>query len=115
MSDPSASSAAGGNSTSDLANVLADAMTYILSEEENVSVSAITLDSLLQDYLNSIQSGQTTSVVDAEGNTLYNRPSRYDQLTALQNSINNAVTAIQNAGNDPAKLAALGLNPTTST
>jgi hypothetical protein len=111
VSDPSTSGLAAGNTTNNLAQVLADAMTYILSQEENNSIAAITMDSLLNDYLNSIMSSGTTSVVDPEGNTLYNRPSTYDQLTALQNSINTAVTAIQNAGTDPAKLAALGLSP----
>jgi hypothetical protein len=112
MSDPSASGLASSNATRDLSKILADAMNFVRSVEENNSISAITLDSLLNDYINSLKTGQTTTVVDDQGNTLYNRPSRYDQLTALQTSLNNAVSAIQAAGTDPAKLAALGMNPT---
>jgi hypothetical protein len=119
MTAPSSSGVTAGNNSDDLLGTLADAMTFVKSIEENNSISALTLDSLLQSYINSLQGtppGSATAnvastVVDPEGNTLYTKPTRYDQLTALQNSIDTACTAIQKAGTDPAKLAALGLNP----
>ncbi len=104
MSTPS------GNASSGLSNTLADAMNFVRSIEETKSIQALTLDALLKQQIAALQSSGTTAIVDPEGNTVYNRPSRYDQLSALQASINAAVKAIQAAGTDSAKLAALGLS-----
>lgn len=93
----------------DIRSVLADAFTFVRSEESNQAISALTLDHLIQDFINSIKQSATTTIIDGQGNSVGSRISKFDQLTALLNNMQNAVQSIQQAGDDPAKLAALGL------
>jgi hypothetical protein len=93
----------------DIRSVLADAFTFVRSVESNKALAALTLDHLIQDYIDSIKQGSTTAIIDGQGNSVGSRISRFDQLSNLLTDMQNAVQSIQQAGDDPAKLQALGL------
>lgn len=93
----------------DIRSTLADGFTFVRSIASNQSLAGLTLDHLLQDYIDSIKKGATTTIIDGQGQSVGSRASRYDQLSDLLTNMQNAVQAMQNAGDDPAKLEALGL------
>lgn len=95
----------------DARNILYDAISFVRSTEENKVISGLTLDALLQPFINSLQSSIPTAIVDSKGESVGNRISKYDSLTAIKTNIDNLVKAIQKAGTDPTKLEALGLAP----
>jgi len=93
----------------DIRSILYAGYSFVRSIEENKAIASITMDHLIQDYITSIKQGEVRDITDAQGNTVNQRTSRYDQLSDLLTSFNNAIQAIQDAGDDPGKLAALGI------
>lgn len=93
----------------DIRSTLADGFTLVRSIESNKALAALTLDHLIQNYIDSIKQGVTTTILDGQGQSVGSRVSRYDQLSDLLTNMQNAVQAIKNAGDDPGKLGALGL------
>jgi len=93
----------------DLRDVLHSAYTFIRSVESNKSAAALTLDHVIQEQITFLQKGATQPIVDSRGESQGTRTSRFDQLTELQNNLDAAVKAIQDAGDDAGKLAALGI------
>ena len=94
---------------SDLRQVLHSAYTFVRSIEANKAAAAITLDHLVQEQIIALKQGEVRQITDAKGDTVGNRISRWDALDALDRQIDQAVQAIQNAGNDPDKLEAIGI------
>lgn len=99
----------------DIRSVLHSAYTFVRSIEENKSIASLTLDHLIQAQIDSLQKGSTTTINDGQGQSVGSRPSRFDQLDALLTSVNNAIQVINQAGDDPAKLDALGIFEADST
>lgn len=95
---------------SDLRQTLHSAFTFVRSIETNKATASLTMDHLVQEQINSLKKGETRSISDARGENLGNRLSRWDQLDALEKRIAQAVQAIKAAGNDPDKLASLGID-----
>ncbi len=94
---------------SDIRTILADGFTFVRSIESNRAIASLTFDHLIQGYIDSIKTGVTTTIIDGQGQGVGQKASRYDQLSTLLSTMQNAVQSIQQAGNDPAKLSALGL------
>lgn len=95
----------------DVRRVLHSAYSFVRSVESNKAISALTLDHMIQAQINRLKKGTTTDILDAAGESLGDRPSRWDQLDALEQEVQSVVNAIEQAGSDPAKLSALGLEP----
>ena len=100
---------------SDLRTVLHSAYTFIRSVEVNKATAALTLDHMIQDQINRLQSQTNRAILGSKGENLGDRISYIDTLDALQKQMQDIVTAIQNAGNDPDKLTQLGLDPDDQT
>lgn len=96
---------------SDLRTVIHSAYTFIRSVEVNKATAALTLDHLIQEQINRLQSQTNRAILGSKGESLGDRISYLDSLDALQKQMQDAVTAINNAGSDPEKLAELGLDP----
>lgn len=99
------------NTSNNVRQILHDTYSFIRSQEANQATASITLDHLIENAINSLKSGSTIQITDSNGNNTGVKASRYDQLTDLASSLNLLVQALQNAGNDSQKLAALGLLP----
>jgi hypothetical protein len=93
----------------DIRTVLHSAFSFVRGTEVNKATAALTLDHLIQEQIKTLKRGETISVLDGQGSTIDHRPSRWDQLDALEHDLDQAVAAIQAAGDDQAKLAALGI------
>lgn len=89
--------------------ILSSAYSYVRSQETNQSTSAITLDHLIQSRIDSIKKGAVTQITNSQGDSIGDKPSRYDVLANIQSSMDLLAKALENAGNDPDKLAVLGL------
>lgn len=97
---------------SDLRGVLHSAYTFVRSIEVNKATASLTLDHLIQAQITRLKSGSTSSILDSKGDSLGNRVSYLDELDTLEKSLADAVKAVQDAGNDSEKLAALGIEST---
>jgi hypothetical protein len=90
---------------------LHSAYTAIRAAETNKSLSPMTLDHLLQEKIDSIQGGDTRSMIDYTGKALsVGKQSKLDILDSIDVTIDAIVAAIQQAGSDPTKLRALGFS-----
>jgi hypothetical protein len=98
---------------SSLTEILANTMSFVRSQEANQALGAITLDTALQQQIAQLQSTQSQSV-SSPSTATPTPPTQLDTLLQLQQQFDSAVQAISNAGNDPAKLAALGLTPAST-
>lgn len=96
---------------SSIEELVQSAYSFIRSQESNKSIAALTLDHLLQRHIDTIQGGSTRVLLDATGRVAGVRISRLDQLQAIEDGINQVVKALEQAGDDPAKLDALGMLP----
>lgn len=94
---------------SSIRQTLADSITFVRSVEANKAASAVTLDHLIDEQIKNLKKGEQTQFVDAQGNSVGSRPSKWDVIDALQQEIASTVKTLQDAGSDPEKLAALGL------
>lgn len=96
---------------SDLRRVLHSAIAYVRSQEETKAVSSITLDHVIDIQIRRLQSSSDTQT-DRQGFSA--RKSRFDRLDDLEKQLDAVSQALENAGNDPEKLAQLGLAEETT-
>lgn len=89
--------------------ILHAAYSFVRSTELNKSISSITLDHLIQDHIEAIQGGESRGLLDATGKRTNLRPTKLDRLDRLEQDIDSVVKAVEEAGDDPQKLTALGL------
>lgn len=94
---------------SDLRRVLHSAYSLIRSVELNKATSSLTFDHLIQEQITRLKKGESTAILDSNGESLGNRVSYIDSLDALEKELEDVVSAVKDAGNDSTKLAALGL------
>lgn len=93
-----------------LLQTLHSAFTFVRSIETNRAVSSITLDHLIQEQISSLKKGEETELVDGKGNTVQKKYSRWDQLDILEKDLESVIKSVRDAGDDPEKLADLGLH-----
>ena len=91
--------------------ILHSSYTYVRSTETTKSVSSLTLDHLIQERIDSLKGNSKREIVDATGKSMGSRKSRYDKLSELEENIKGLVKAVEDAGDDRAKLEALGIVP----
>lgn len=103
----------------DIRTILHGAYALIRSKETATSIASLTLDHLIQEQIDTLKQGGTQDILNARGEprtdkkgTLQKRPSRWDEIDALEKSLDSAVKAIKDAGDDPQKLQQLGLSET---
>jgi hypothetical protein len=95
---------------SDIRASLHSVYALIRGVESNKSIAAITLDHLIEEQIQSIEGGSSRYLLNAAGDITNDlRPSKLDELTRIQESIDQLVAAIEKAGDDPEILATLGL------
>lgn len=94
---------------SDLRSILHSAYAFVRSVESNKAASALTLDHMIQEQIDTLKKGETRGILDARGGVLEKRASKWDQLDSLEKSLDAAVQAMQDAGDDPEKLKQLGI------
>lgn len=99
----------GSSPQNDLRQTLYEAYAFVRSMESNTAIAGLTLDHLINQQIQNLDQNSTTPILDSKGQSLGDWISRYDQLTKLNDDIQNVVSQVQAAGNDPAKLAALGI------
>ena len=95
---------------SDSRRILHSAYSFVRSVESNRSISSLTLDHLIQEHITSIKKGAVRSLLDAKGESMGNRASKFDQLDELERDVEKLATAVKAAGDDQAKLADLGFS-----
>lgn len=101
--------------SSDLHRILHSAYSFVRSVETNNSISALTLDHLLKEHIQALGSDpekrktEKRVMSDATGTGFDSRPSRWDQINEMEKQFNNVIEVIKKAGDDPAKLKALGI------
>lgn len=93
----------------DIRSLLFSGYAFVRSIEENKAMTAVTFDHIIQDYITSIKQGEIRDIIDSQGRTTNQRTSRYDQLSDLLTGFNNAIQAIQTAGDDAEKLRSIGI------
>ena len=98
-----------------LRKTLHSAYTFIRSVETNKAIGQLTLDHLIQAQITRLKHRPDTNVVDSSGESTGDKPSRWDELTKLADSIDKVVQDIEKAGTDSAKLQALGIYETDKT
>lgn len=94
---------------SDLRKVLHSAYTFVRSVEVNKASASITLDHMIKEQIIRLKKGETRAILGSQGESLGNRVSFLDALDTLEKEIQDAVKAVEDAGNDSAKLRALGI------
>ena len=99
----------GSSPQNDLRQTLYSAYAFVRSMESNAAVAGLTLDHLINQQILALNQNSTTPILDSKGTSMGDRVSRYDQLTKLGTDIQNVVNQIKAAGNDRAKLAAIGI------
>lgn len=93
----------------DLRSTLHSAYALVRSTEANKATAALTLDHIIQEQIDRLKRGSTRDILDPKGESLGKVASRWDQLDALEKSLDQVVKAMQDAGDDPEKLKALGI------
>lgn len=92
-----------------LRKVLHSAYTFVRSVEVNRASSALTLDHLIQEQIDTYKQGSKRSILDAQGEVAANRISKIDALDTLQQELDQVVSAIKAAGSDAGRLRELGI------
>lgn len=95
-----------------LKRVLGAAYAYVRGAEMNKASAPLTFDHLIQQQKKALKSDNSGTVVSGEGETV-RRPSRWDMLDRLEKDIDSVVKQVNDAGDDPAKLSAIGLTTQT--
>jgi hypothetical protein len=96
---------------SSIQELLQAGYSFVRGVETNRAISALTLDHLIQQQIDAIQGGDSRTLLNASGNSIDVRMSKLSMLDAIEKGIDNVVQAVGDAGDDPTKLEALGLNP----
>ena len=92
--------------------VLHAGYTFVRSLETNKAISALTLDHLIQDHIDSLKQGVTvaSAILDDSGKSVGDRISRWDRVDEVEKLLTQAVKALKDAGTSSVKLAALGID-----
>lgn len=101
-------------STDNLRKVLHSAYTFVRGVEVNKASSAITLDHLIKEQIDTYKKSSTRAILDAKGEDVGSRSSHLDDLESLEKEVNSVVEAVKNAGSDAQKLRAIGINEVES-
>jgi hypothetical protein len=88
---------------------LHSAFSFVKGVEQNQASASLTLDHLLSQQISSLKGGETRELLDGRGGSLGKRISRWDRIDQLQSDLEEVIKAIVAAGDDPAKLRALGI------
>lgn len=96
----------------DVQDRLHAAYSAIRGREQNRALAPVTLDHLLKEHIESIQGGDSRTLLAASGtrDKGNNRISKIDALDALKSDVEAVVRAIEKAGSDTTKLRLLGLD-----
>ena len=94
---------------SDVLETLHSAYSFIRGVEANKAVGALTLDHLIQAQIDMLQAGSARPIQDSTGQGSDVRISKWDRLDALDTSMKQVISDIQDAGDNEDSLAALGL------
>lgn len=94
---------------SGIEEIIHSAYAFVRGAETNKAISSLTLDHLLQQQIDAIRGKGARLLLDAAGVKSGTRPGKLETLDKIQADIDNVVSKIQEAGDDPAKLQALGL------
>jgi hypothetical protein len=94
---------------SGIEEIIHSAYSFIRGTETNKAVASLTLDHLIQQQIDVIRGKGARLLLDAAGAKSGTKPGKLEMLDKIEADINNAVSKIQEAGDDPAKLKALGL------
>jgi len=94
----------------DTRRILHSAYSFIRSIESNKAAAAVTLDHMIGEQITSLKKQETRDILDGKGESIGKRISKWDALDALEKEITDLVKSIKDAGDDQAKLSALGLN-----
>lgn len=91
--------------------ILHSGYTLIRSIETNKAISSLTLDHLIQGHIDSLKadSVRASQNVSDSGKSLGNRISKWDRVDEIEKLFTKAVEALKDAGDNDAKLAALGI------
>lgn len=92
-----------------LRKVLHSAYTFVRSVEVNKASSALTLDHLIKEQIDTIKKSSTRAILDAKGQSIGKRTAKLDDLDTLQQQVEAVVKAVKAAGKDASKLRALGI------
>lgn len=95
--------------TWNLRQTLHSAFAYVRSYEANQATAAITIDQLLDEQIQFLKPDAERTIVDAAGNSMGTRYSRYDRLQDLKNGLDAVVKAVSEAKQDEAVLQSLGI------
>jgi hypothetical protein len=85
------------------------AYAYVRGVEKNKALAALTLDHLLNEHIIAIEGGDPDYVMSIQGEASAMRLPKLKRIELVQKSIDDLVTAVEAAGDDAAKLVALGL------
>jgi hypothetical protein len=96
---------------SSIQELLQASYSFVRGVEANRATAALTLDHLIQQQIDAIQGGASRALLGASGNTIDVRMSKLSMLDTISQGIDRVVQAVSDAGSDPTKLEALGLNP----
>lgn len=83
----------------DLRRSLHSAYSFVRGVEQNRATASLTLNHLLQAQIQRIKGGENAG----------RRPSKLQELEKLEQDMEKVVKAVQDAGDDPDKLEALGV------
>ena len=93
----------------ELRRVLHSAYSFVRSVEVNKAIGSLTLDHIIQEQITKYKKGETRAILDSRGESLGNRVAYLDTLDSIEKELNGVIKAVKEAGNDQAKLQALGI------
>lgn len=96
-----------------LRRIIHSAHTFVRSVESNNASRDITLDHLIDSQIRTLKTKETRTLSDAAGLKRGVRKSKYDEIQSLQDSLTEAIKAIEEAQGDPLALSELGLYENT--
>lgn len=88
---------------------LHSAFAYVRSTEANKATANISLDHLITEQISFLKKDELRSIVDGRGDAAGYRASRMDKILMLEASLKFVINEVASAGDDPEKLAKLGI------
>lgn len=92
-----------------LRTILHSAFAYVRSQEANESTAAITLDHVIGDQIKLLKKDAKRIITDPSGDSMGERISRYDRLTALEDDLTKTIDAIKGTNGEVDDLLDLGV------
>lgn len=89
--------------------IIFSALAFVRGTEKNRAMSALTTDHLIYEQVLGIEGGDSNYVLSTTGLSVGRHVSKLARLDALKQSVDNLVSAVEQAGDDPAALHKLGL------